>query len=840
MKSFLNEYMNYVREFANDNVSITDHAKVFLEKNDYSDPHQWYKAHAVCMLAEQIGKNNETIEKLYIQLNEDSNCLHSSMSLGDKDYADWFSDVSELNNIFINRGFLKAYAYQYELFVNARYGFKDEQVAAGYLRKGYELGDDLCTCHVGYSMYYGNLGFEENKEEGLQLIQNVVANTNNPIGSLFLLNIEFRECNSAEEGWLVLEKYADLLHNQKRGLYVLADYYLREEQDAKAAEVLEEGIANKSAYSSYLLGMTACNGRFDSLGYTVEKGRELLEKALDFGIVYAGYVLAYSYLYPTNGEDKNIPHAINFLEIAAAYNSNEALLELAILYLYNEEYKDIEKGIAYLDRAIENGFDRAMSEKAFVMLDFEEVERNAVEGKALLERATELGNDYAPYRLGVGYQNGDFDAEPDYATAQELFELSAERNNGMGIEYAGRYNRYGYAGESNPEKAIEYYQKGIEYYDSNYCKVELAMMLERGEGIDANVSEAQALYINALENEYYFAALRLGFMSEEGVAGEPNLEEARRYFQIAADHDITEGVYHLARFYRYGIGGEQNEEVSFDLFNKALEMGFADANVDLGLFYEEGVEGGDPDYNKAFDYMMAGAEAGFSYAQYKIGVYYSYGFLEERNAEEGKAWFEKAVENGSPLAMLALGDYYLYGYGATKEYEKAFEYYKMAEERDYISEGLGLCYQFGLGTENDAKKAFQSYKVAAERHYDAALFRLGLCYYYGIGTDKDLVEAFYYLKAAADNEFMDAVSYIGVMLVKGEGTDRDPEYGVSYLIQAADSEVDSAQYELANCYLKGEGVPQSDEQAMHWYQRAAENGNEDAQKIVGGPRKRRR
>jgi len=63
---------------------------------------------------------------------------------------------------------------------------------------------------------------------------------------------------------------------------------------------------------------------------------------------------------------------------------------------------------------------------------------------------------------------------------------------------------------------------------------------------------------------------------------------------------------------------------------------------------------------------------------------------------------------------------------------------------------------------------------------------------------------------------------------------------VSYLIQAAEAGFDMAQYELANCYLKGEGVPQSDDSAMEWYQQAAENGNEDAQKIVGGPRKRRR
>lgn len=840
MRNSFNEYKSYVNDFAVDSVSLTEQAKSFIEVNDYNDPNQWYKAYGICLLAVKEAKSNEVIEELYIQLNEDSNCVHSSMSLNAEDYATWFTDVRELNNLFINQGFTRAYGFQYELFLNARFSYKDDEIAKGYLQKGYELGDDLCTCHVGYSKYYGNLGYEQNQDEGLQLLQHVVANTKIAAGELFLLNIEFRSCNSPEEGWQVIEKYSDLLHNQKKGLYVLADYYLREEQDAKAAEVLEEGIANKSAYSAYLLGMMCCNGRFESLGYTVERGRDLLDYAFDYGIVYSGFVLAYSYLYPLNGGERDFKTAVALLEKTVAYDSNEALLELATIRLYNEEYKDIEKGLGYLDRAIENGFERAMSEKAYVLLDSDEIESNVVEAKALLEEATKLGSDYAPYRLGIAYQNAEFEDEPNYEKALEYFELSAERNNGMGLEYAGRYNRYGYAGEPNTEKAIAYYQQGIEQHGSNYCKVELAMMLERGEGVDANAEEAQALYIDALNNEYFFAALRLGFMSEDGAAGEPNLEEARKYFQIAADNDIAEGVYHLARFYRYGIGGEKNEEMAFELFEKALDLGFVDANVDIALFYEEGVNGGEPNYAKAFEYMLEGAEAGFSYAQYKVGVYYSYGYLEDRNSEEGKKWFEKAVENGSPLGMLALGDYYLYGYGPDQEYEKSFEYYKMAEERDYISEGIGICYQFGFGVEKDDKKAFQAYKAAAERHYDAAMFRLGLCYYYGNGVDKDLVEAFYYLKTVADNSYMDAVSYVGTMLIKGEGTDKDPEYGVSYLIQAAEAGIDSAQYELANCYLKGEGVPQSDEQAMQWYQQAAENGNEDAQKIVGGPRKRRR
>ncbi|WP_286436789.1 SEL1-like repeat protein [Myroides odoratimimus] len=841
MKQFTMEYLNYVREFANDSMSITAHAEEFLNKNDYSNPHEWYKAHAICMLAEQIGKNNEVLEKLYDQLNEDSNCLHSSMSLSDEDYADWFTDVKALNDIFIDRGYKHAYAYQYELFINSRYGFRDEERAVGYLKKGVELGDDLCKCYVGYAMYYGTQGYEKDEEGAVALLKTAVDGERANIANLFLLNIEFRGCASGEEGKAVVEKFSELINVKKRGLYILADYYLREDDNVSAEAALKDGIANNSAYCKYLLGMMACNGRFEELGYTEEQGRELLADAYDYGITHAGYVLGYSYFYPrTEGLEAKQEEGIEMFKKSIAYYSSEATLELAIIYLYNEEFKDIAKGIEFLDRGVEYKYDRAMSEKGFVLLDFEEVERDVEGGKALLEQAMAAGNDYAPYRLGLAYQNAEFEEEADYEKALYLFELAAERNNLSGLELAGRYHRFGYAGEPNLDKAVSYYQRGIEYFNSNYCKVELAMLLERGEGIEQDVAEAARLYEDALNEGYTYAAIRLGFIYEEGSVGEPDYAKARAHFELAAEQDMAEGVYHLARCYRYGTGGEENQEKSFELFSKALELGFIDANVDIALFYEEGINGGEPDYEKAFEYMIVGAEAGFSYAQYKVGVYYSYGYLAETNVELGKEWFEKSVESGSPLGMLSLGDYYLYGYGEEKEYDKAFEYYIAAEERNYISEGLGICYQFGLGVEVDETKAFHYYKLAADRQYDAAIFRLGLCYFYGNGTERDLVEAFHYLKQVADRGNMDAASYVGLMLVKGDGAEKDSEYGVSYLIQAAEAGFDMAQYELANCYLKGEGVPQSDDSAMEWYQQAAENGNEDAQKIVGGPRKRRR
>ncbi|MEC4112771.1 tetratricopeptide repeat protein [Myroides pelagicus] len=842
MGTFNTEYLNYVSQVANDSKSLVDHARELLQLNNYEDPHMWFKAHAVCMFATQIGEESEEIIKLYNQLFEESNCIHSGMRLNEADYRLWFADVQELNRVYIEKGYARAYAYQYELYERGRYGFKNKEICKELLDKGCLGGDDYCQIYKGNCIYYGIFGYEENREEGLRLVTEIADRTGGDLAELFLLNMKTRSCETSEELWAIIEQYDKLLNIDKKGKYILADYYLRVENDAKAVESLLEGIDNGSPFCNYLMGLLIVNGRFASFGYTEEQGRAYLDVAFDYGVIHAGFIQGYFYLYPVDGGANDFEHALPYLKAAALYNSPEALLELAMLSMYHNDYKDIAQGRVYLDRAVEEEFVKAYTEKAYMLLDFPEVERNVPEAKRLLELAMDKGNDYAPYRLGLGYQNAEFEEESDYEKALYLYELAAERNNLSGLEMAGRYNRYGYVNEPNLAKAIAHYERGIADFGSDYCRVELAMMLVNGEGQEPDAVRAEQLFHEALENGYIYASLRLGFLYEDGYLGESDPVKAREYFEKGAlgEQPLAESVYHLGRCYRYGIGGEEDHVKAMELFEQALELGFVDANVDIALAYEEGTCGKESNPQEAIKYMSIAAEAGINYAQYKLGSYYLFGYDMDVNLEEGKKWLMSAVDNGSPLAMLTMGDYYLYGYEPETVYDPAFEFYKGAEERGYISEGLGICYQYGVGVEKDETLAYSCYTRAAERGYDSATYRLAQCYYFGIGTDKDRVEAFHYFKEVADRGNIDAAGYVGIMLVSGDGVEQDAEYGVSYLIQAADADNDLAQYELANCYLKGEGVEQSDDLAMEWYSKAAENGNEDAQKIIGGPRKRRR
>lgn len=825
-------YQNYNSTFSAERQELIQIAQTIFTANDYNLPENWFRANSLCFVALTNDFDHEVFFQLYEQINEKSHREFSSFTLSTTDYAKWFADVKAMHKLFIDKGYYKAYSFLHEMYLNARFGFKDEQKAVQYLKQGEKQQDATAISFVGYNTYYGNFGFIEDKTKGLEMIESSYLE-NNHIGKLFALNIEFNACTSEQEGRQVIEKYADFFEQEKRGLYIKAEYYLREKQEAKAAEALLEGIAHGCGYSNYLMGMLIANGRFKELNFSKETGIAYLEYGFACGIAYSGFVLGYYYLYPADDSAPDFLAAIPILEKAALYGSNEALLELAVLYLYHADYQNISTAIDYLDRAIKANFTKAMNEKAIALLEHPSILQNVLEAKELLEKATKLNDDYAPYRLGLAYLYEEIEVESNNELAIHYFEIAADRGNGHGVEAAGRYYRY--KQEPEIEKALEYYRKGIDQFQSNYCKVELAMLLENGFGVEKDVQTAKNIYKDALQSNYPYAALRLGYMYEEGILGERNYEAAKEYFAIAAEADLPEGVYQLARFYRYGIGGAENHQTSFELFEKALQLGYTDANVDLALAYEEGT-GVIQQPEKAFDYMTKAAELGYGFAQYKVGCYYLYDYGIQKDLQQAKNWLEQAVENQSVLAMLTLGDYYLYGYEQDEPYEKCFPYYQAAEELGGISEGIGVCYQFGIGTEQNEEKAFQYYQKAIENNYDAAYFRVGICYFYGIGTQKNTDEALEHLRIAADRGNMEASAYTGVLLMEKN----EWELGIPYLEEAAHQGFDMAQYELGNCYLKGEGVQQSDDTALYWYQQAAENGNEDAQRIVGGPRKRRR
>lgn len=841
--NFVDTYEDYLAKLRSDDKkpSLQERVKALIVENNYEDKNKWIEALAICetALAEKV--LTEDIKELYRQIYSRNWNKYVSMDFNDHDYKCWFEINCNLNKAFIESGHTRGYCEQSDLYGSARRGYRDLSKKMEYLLKGVEVKDPASLGDYGYGVYLGLPEYgEANKDEGRRLV-NQSKDLGYESAELLLLYMDFYDAADNERLLHEIEEFIRKTEKDYRKPYhILADYYLRlDDNFEKALEAMKKGVELNIPYCKYMLGMNILNGRITNADK--QEGIALLEDAYEHNVIYAANFLGQYYNY-ANDENASVEKSVYWHEKADLYCNAESSFELACLYLYNEKFKETDKGLEYLERAIKEGSVRALSEKAYLMLETDILETKIEEAKQLLEDADSKGNEYAPYRLGLAYQNGEFGGDSDYVKALEYFERGASRDHIYSLELAGNYYRVGIGGDSeeSAKKAVNYLTKAIDR-GSNYAKVELAFCYDAGYGVDKDYQKAFDLFKSAADNNYPYANSRLALYYEDGILGTEDYTAALEHYKIAADAGLPDAIYHVGRYHKYAVGIAENPKVALDCFRKAAEEGSAPGLVELALAYEQEYGGTEFDADKAIDYMQQAAEKEYTYGQYKLGTYYYYG-LKEVDLEKAKYWFEKSYEQGYPYSALMLGDFYLYNIGGKEEpdYGKSFEYYKQAADQGVVSEGLGVCYEYGFGVETNETEAFKYYTLAANENYVAAKYRLGLCYKYGTGTPVNMVEAYRWLSDAAQNGNIYATYESGMMLLNGDGITKDEEQGAKMLLQAAEENYDWAQFELGNCYLAGRGVPEDDVQAMVWYQKAADNGNEQAQKVTGRRERRKR
>lgn len=832
------KYDELLKKYRDNQSDFDKVADSFINKNDYSDPMDWMDALAVCDVALGTKQVSEKIKELYHQIYGRNWNKHVSMKFNEADYDFWFKLNEKINDRFIDAGCYQGYAEQGDLLGSARRPYRNYDKMRKYYLKGIEKNDPASLGDYGYGLYFGVSGYGEmDKEKGLELVKRS-KEVGYEVADLLLLLIDFYDKKDDDTLLQRIQEYNEKAKPNRKAYYILADYYLREGKMPEAIEAMKKGVELKEKNSEYLYGMYILRGQITDV--SKEEAIKYLENAFDYYAVYAANFLG-QYYYYANDENSSVEKAIEWHEKANVYYSTDSTFELGIIYSYNDKVKDEAKGMSYFDLAIEEKNHRAMSEKAYILISEQNAGKEKIEeAKKLFENAMELGNDYAPYRLGLAYERAEFGGEPDYKKALELYELAAERGNLLGMEAAGHYYRLDYVSEDeeNIAKAIDYFNKAIER-NSNYARVELALCYENGRGVERDYQKAFDLYQQAAEAGYPFANLKMGYYYEDALIGEADLVKAFENFQKASEGGIAEGTYNVGRYYRYSVGIPENPKLAIQNFLKAVEAGDGQAMIEMALVYEYEYGGYEFDAQKTLDYMTRAAEQGYSYAQYKVGYYHYYGLLEQ-DIQKGMEWFRKSYERGYPHAAIMIGNYYLYNHGGEKDYAKSYEYYKFAEERNVLTEGLGICYEFGFGVEENNTEAFKYYTLAAEKDNTASKYRLGLCYKYGTGTTENMTEAYNWFSKAAENEHFNAQYETAMMLLDGKGVAQDEQKAVEMLKKIAEDDHDDAQFELGNCYLTGRGVSEDEAQAMFWYQKAADNGNEQAQKLTGKRERRRR
>lgn len=580
----------------------------------------WWEALAVCEYALDTREDEKLTEGFFELIFSAFDC-NVEVDLSEEEYEFWWEKVMRVCErvaVFSGAGWAQKGAQYSE----ARYGKRDMSYLFPCYEKAADMGWGEAEATVAYWRYMG-FYCEQDKEEG----ERRFAALSSPEAILWGKHYRAfaEEFTGNKEKALQIRQ--DLLAELPEGDRLRAHVYaaMGDALDRGEGKIAEEAACYEKSleivpnlYS--LKNLATLYFRYPELGKPKELAFEIWEKAWHAGVWSAANFLGYNY---QEEAWLDLPKAIEWLEKGMLYCELYSAYELALIYLYNDDYKNVERGLMCLERCVEGDYIEGIEGLANVYFNGDLVEEDMSRVKQLLEKALELGSGNAAYRLGWMYERGFLSEEPDYVKAMEYYEKAAELDNVDGYCRAALYLANGYSGVTDAVKSRKYYEKAAGM-GSCFALVELSFLYENGNGVERSYEKAFELCEKAAQEGYPYAMFRVGLYLEKAVLGEAKPEEAFAWYTKAAMADENEGIFALGRCYKQGIGTEEDWDKALEWFGKGAEKNESRCLTELGLAYENG-NGVEENPQKAVEYMTRAAEQDYGYAQFKMGDYYFFG-----------------------------------------------------------------------------------------------------------------------------------------------------------------------------------------------------------------------
>lgn len=189
--------------------------------------------------------------------------------------------------------------------------------------------------------------------------------------------------------------------------------------------------------------------------------------------------------------------------------------------------------------------------------------------------------------------------------------------------------------------------------------------------------------------------------------------------------------------------------------------------------------------------------------QFEIAKMYYKGNGLDRDEFKARGWLERAVANGSELAMVALGGLY----------EKGSE---------------------AVGGKIYLKTALKLYLKAAEKGNGLAATRIGEIYHDGKGVEKDYGTALAYFRKGMDNGCLDAAVAVLWMYRCRECEIKDALSAVAFVKKEAEMGNAKAMRYMGKFNAKGVPgcVEKNGKEALKWYRRAVLAGDETSADLL--------
>ena len=755
---------------------------------------------------------------------------------------------------------------------------QDYQKAMEYYQKACDEGYPYAFYSLGF-MYWKGQGTLPDKEKAQEYLSQAAAMGNE--SAFQLLNRMDHESEEekdidpfARQAYLEAqqaladketEKYINLLSQSANLGYVqalndLGDLYFNGElapkHMGKAYEYFLKASQNGSGYGSYSCGFILMKGSSD-IPRDIEKGLSMFRLAVEQNYKAATRDLA-RYYYSLETEEDNrkaLDYYLQYIE----YNpkDTDTLLHIGLIYESGLGVPlNIDLARRYYERAAEQDeTGMAYNFLGGTYMNDEETESNERKAVHYFQKAIELGNTNAMFRISYYLHNGKGGLQVDIPREIELLTEASKRGNHQATYRLGLLfedNESGMA--QNLELSVKYFQLAAD----NGILAAINKMGELylfGEVIPANLTKAISCFTAASEQGYGKASYWLGRLHTDGIGQlEKDTQKAMNYYRKAIEQGYEEAREWMEQLQKNLVDetitdieipqDKSDEELykdaknalekaqfktAYAYFSYLTQRNHAESFNELGDMYFYG-RGMAINQAKALELYKKAAALDSVYGFFNVGFLYWNGPEEIQDPEQALQYLKKAAQMGYTYALSFIGDVYRTGPEELIDYAEAKRYYQKGVDVNEINaiKGMALLYLLGQGvTQNNAMGAFYL-KKAADKGNAWAMYHLGRLYYYGEGIPRNPKLALDYLQMAYDANYPDACSLLGLLYERGEGTAPNIELANKLYIRGHELGDDQSMWYLACNYLDGNGLPKDYKRAEKLFIQAIERGNEPA------------
>ena len=755
---------------------------------------------------------------------------------------------------------------------------QDYQKAMEYYQKACDEGYPYAFYSLGF-MYWKGQGTLPDKEKAQEYLSQAAAMGNE--SAFQLLNRMDHESEEekdidpfARQAYLEAqqaladketEKYINLLSQSANLGYVqalndLGDLYFNGElapkHMGKAYEYFLKASQNGSGYGSYSCGFILMKGSSD-IPRDIEKGLSMFRLAVEQNYKAATRDLA-RYYYSLETEEDNrkaLDYYLQYIE----YNpkDTDTLLHIGLIYESGLGVPlNIDLARRYYERAAEQDeTGMAYNFLGGTYMNDEETESNERKAVHYFQKAIELGNTNAMFRISYYLHNGKGGLQVDIPREIELLTEASKRGNHQATYRLGLLfedNESGMA--QNLELSVKYFQLAAD----NGILAAINKMGELylfGEVIPANLTKAISCFTAASEQGYGKASYWLGRLHTDGIgqlekdtqkamnyyckAIEQGYEEAREWMEQLQKNLVDETITDIEipqdksdeELYKDAKNALEKAQfkTAYAYFSYLTQRNHAESFNELGDMYFYG-RGMAINQAKALELYKKAAALDSVYGFFNVGFLYWNGPEEIQDPEQALQYLKKAAQMGYTYALSFIGDIYRTGPEELIDYAEAKRYYQKGVDVNEINaiKGMALLYLLGQGvTQNNAMGAFYL-KKAADKGNAWAMYHLGRLYYYGEGIPRNPKLALDYLQMAYDANYPDACSLLGLLYERGEGTAPNIELANKLYIRGHELGDNQSMWYLACNYLDGNGLPKDYKRAEKLFIQAIERGNEPA------------